>query len=281
MNTIHITDCTGASPEHTLKHQLIAQGIIKDSTEWGPSNKDQYSVYNHFRHYAAQGYVPYGMCRALPNSHCGVCYHDTDYQYMFVSKTDEPFEVKWVDKDGNETLIVYPRVMYSGSECIHLADELKTLSVRCVKDYAISSITYTDGKIDAYDIVYNAHKWLVDHAVFPVDWFYFEPGLRNKLIWGQWKAGLGVHVYKAFDTESVVRGMSMAWRHYCKYRYEEDLWMKKRDNFVLKHLVRPTDIFDGKDKFGGFATRHTRQQVADPNKYVILTREQAIAIRTV
>lgn len=281
MKTIHITDCTGASPELTLKHQLISQGVIKDSSEWGPSNDDPCSIYNHFQHYAAQGYVPCEMSKASPNDHCGVCYHDIDYQYMFVSKTDEPFGVKWVNKDGDEALIVYPRVMYSGSKCIHLADELRALSVKCVKDYAVQGVTYTDGKIDAYDIIYNARHWTVDHAVLPVDWFYFSPDLRNRMIWGQWSAGIGAHVQKEFETESVLRGMAMAWKHYCKYRHEEDLWIKKRDNFVLKHLVRPTDIFDGKDKFGGFTTRHTRQQVTDPNKYVILTQEQAIAIRTV
>lgn len=278
MNTIYITDCTGVSPHNTLKHQLIEHCIIKDSTEWGPSNTDPNSVYNHFKHYAAQGYDPYSMAIASPNDHCGVCYHDIDYRYMFCSKTGEPFEVKWTSPEGKDVLIVYPKFMYSGSECIHLADELKVLSLRCVKDFAVPGISFTDGRINAGDIVRNAKQWKTDHAVFPVDWFYFTPDLRNRMIWGQWNNGIGAHVKQAFDSESVLRRMSMAWKHYCKYRDEENLWMKKRDNFILRHLARAKDLFDGMDKFGGFATRNTELQVSDKNKYVILTREQAIAI---
>lgn len=282
MKVIEIKDCTGKNPSCTLKHQLIAAGVIKDSTGWGGSHSsDTTSVFYHFKHYASAEYIPDSVCVASPNEHCGVCFHAINYKFCFKSVSGRPFTMNWRDKDGEEYGITYPATMNSGSECINLANELKSLTHKYIKDCNVPRIDFHDGRICANTLIQNASDWEKDYEVFPLEWVYFDEILRDRLVWYQYKRHVGAHIEDKFDGETVIARMNQAYQTYKSNRDVEEEWIRSKDHSLLARspLRRAEMLFYGKNKFGQLMTRKSiGDHACEPYKYVILTREQAIQI---
>lgn len=277
--TLILGPCDGLSEERTLKWQLIKAGIIKDCTEWGKSHlEDPRSVFHFFKHHASDGYAPDFVDSADPDSHCGVCFHRIDYSFVFRSKTNDPFQAVWVNEKGEDVPILFPVTMISGSECIHLANELKSLIAACRKKFNAFHISFEDGLIDMDSILKHADEWTVDVAAFPLEWFYFSPSLRDRLVWWQHSGhgGYGAHVEQSFDRKTILQRCKAALDYYSQYEDENSRWINGR--IFPKHLQRAHDLFYGKDKFGKIATRGTYFQPQTETKYVILTKQKAMRL---
>lgn len=277
---LHLSNCTGATPSETLKHQLIAAGLIKDSSEWGSgAEEDPTSVFWHFKHYAAQGYRPDSFL-SKAHLHCGVCNHDIEYQYRFVSKTGHSFGVPYIKPDGEAIIIEYPEKMYSGSVCIHLDEELKGLVRWLCKEYGVDHFDFDDGRIDFNSILKSAKK-SPEVGAFPLVWFYFDVGIRNNLIWKQWSGKLGAHVEHVFKCKDYMRKLARARKFYTQNIACEELWTRTRLSKDIGVLQTPTQLFYGRDKFNAITTRHTPEQTCSPNKYVVLTRDQFLTLKRI
>lgn len=276
--TLKLGPCDGITQERTLKWQLIRAGIIKDSTEWGNRNiENPNSVFYFFKHHASTGYNPLYTDIAGSTHHCGICYHDIDYQFVYQSKTGKPFVSTWLREDGESVDIEFPEYMVSGSECIHLADELKSLISACRTRFGVSRLEFEDGLIDMTAIIKSAKDWTVDAMAFPLEWFYFSKDLRNYLVWWQHRnyGGLGAHVEEGFGG-TVLQKCKAALDYYRKYAAENLAWIELKQYPV--HLCRAYDLFLGQDKFGRNTTRDTYCQPQSGLKYVILTKSNAMTI---
>lgn len=237
-------------------------------------------MFYHFKHYAAEKYRPTTVCLASPGDHCGVCYHSIDYKYCFVSETGEPFEVLWRSPEGEDVVLQYPSYICSGSECIHLSDELVAITRKYMKDLSTSEIEFYDGRICADDLICNAKNWVTDYAVFPLEWVYFNESLRDRLVWYQYKRKTGAHVECEFEG-SLLSRMKKAYATYTENAELERAWMatQHHEKLIGAPICRAEVLFYGKDKFGRIATRKSHgEQACEPEKYVILTREQAIQL---
>lgn len=277
-NKIVLGPCDGLTEARTLKWQLVRAGIIEDCTGWGKSNLEQpHSVFHFFKHHASRGYVPESVAPASTSKHCGVCYHRIDYSFRFRSKTGEPFTEVWVDENNNPVEIQFPEIMISGSECIHLADELKSLIVACRSRFKASELKFEDGLIDLEGIIKTAQDWKVECAAFPLEWFWCSPSIRDRLIWWQHAehGGLGAHVNKLFSG-TVLQRCKAAVAFYNQNAVENSAWISNK--VIPKNLQRAYDLFLGKDKFGKFTSRGTYFQPQSNTKYVILTKQNAINI---
>lgn len=277
--TLVLGPCDGLTRERTLKWQLVNAGIIPDCKGWGKSfMEDPDSVFHFFKHHASEGYEPEFVDVADPDSHCGVCYHSVNFSFKFRSKTDEPFQAVWVDQKGEDVSILFPATMTSGCECIHLADELKSLIAACRTKFNTFHLSFEDGLIDIDSILKHASEWTVDVAAFPLEWFYFSTQLRNKLVWWQHSAhgGYGAHVEQPFDRKTILQRCKSALDYYAQYEDENSRWVNGR--IYPKHLQRAYDLFCGRDKFGNIATRNTYFQPQTNTKYVILTKQKAMRL---
>lgn len=271
--------CDGLTRERTLKWQLVNAGIIPDCTGWGKRFMEEPgSVFHFFKHHASDGYEPEFVDTAAPDSHCGVCFHSIDYAFVFRSKTGNPFQAIWVDEKGEDVTIQFPITMISGSECIHLADELKSLIAACRTKFNAYHLTFEDGLIDMDSILKHASEWNVDVAAFPLEWFYFAPRYRNRLVWWQHSGhgGYGAHVNQAFDRKTILQRCKAALDYYAQYEDENSRWVNGR--VYPKKLERAYDLFCGRDKFGKITTRDTYFQPQTETKYVILTKQKAMRL---
>lgn len=274
--TLILGPCDGLNEARTLKWQLIKAGIIKNCKDWGKSHlEDPRSVFYFFKHHASEGYEPEFVDSAAQGSHCGVCFHPIDYSFVFRSKTGNPFQAVWVNEKGEDVPIQFPAKMVSGSECIHLADELKSLIAACRTKFNATHLSFEDGLIDMDSVLRHASEWKVDVAAFPLEWFYFAPILRNRLVWWQHsgRGGYGAHVEQSLDRKTILQRCKSALDYYTQYKDENSRWVEGR--IFPKHLQRAYDLFYGRDKFGKIATRDTYFQPQTETKYVILTKQNA------
>ena len=263
---------------HTLVQQLLDQGVIQHRSEWGPkAEKDQKSVFWHFRHYPSQMYEPDSVNYVTTRGHCGVCYKEINYKYVCYSKTGGRFTVDWTSPDGTTYDIEYPEKMVCGSTCIHLPEQLTSLVIKCYRELKAQRIQFHDGRILADPLIKSVYDWKVDIFAFPLEWFFFSSKARWQLMLGQKNQKRGLHVEKMYNG-TVCQNCANVIKFYRAHEDEER-------NFINGKIYTPTflrtadKLFHGTDKFGAIRCiqriADTDHQTSEPQKYVILTRTQA------
>lgn len=242
--------CDGVTMERTLEAQLIKHGIIDE--KWSHCNEDTPgSVFFWFKHVGAAVYEPDSIeCNAEGTSHCGVCYHDIDYVYHFNRIGSDRINLT------RDLDIAMPLTIVSGSECIHLADEL--LSIRnwlFRHGFAVRRIQFKRSRIDVQCIIDSFETWDRDRVALPLRWFYFSPSIRNFLALDD-RFGRGEHVFLASSDRSVPRNMNRA---------------AKENGYISTK-----SIFQGRDEYEMKpADINSDWQSSHPCAFVILRREVA------
>ena len=248
---IQIGVCDGSSREATLERQLIKNGLM--AQKWSMSDDTPGTVFFWFKHVAAQVYEPDMM---EPNEtkdwHCGVCYTAIKHLYHFRGGGIVNFA-----KDIDVSL---PPVIVSGSECIWLGKELKALTNYLVSSkYVVGPVRYTRGRIDAQCLFDSFDQWPYDEFVLPLQWFYLKPNQRRGLsrtINGWDRATQVLSWWKSKD-DSIPKLMNHIRKSEARYGLGEKFW-------------NGTDI-DGKT----MATIDTDSQVAEPNRFIVVSRTDA------
>lgn len=199
-----IGECDGSTREATLEAQLINYGII--DSKWSHCNEDTPgSVFFWFKHVGASVYEPEYIAYEDENTrHCGVCFHDIDFVYYFNRVVHEPINLT------RDLDILLPRTMVSGSECIHLADELMAIRNYLFKHRLVHErITFIRSRIDARCVIGAWKTWDREKVALPLRWFYFTPSIRKVLALDD-SFGSGVHVFLGSSDNSVPRKMNAA-----------------------------------------------------------------------
>lgn len=242
--------CDGRTRERTLESRLMEAGIIDG--KWSHRNEDTPgSVFYWFKHVGASVYSPDFIDYNLESTnHCGICYHDIDFVYHFNrGETDRINLTRDLD-------IVMPPTIVSGSECIHLADELIGIRNWLFKHgFAIRRIKFNRGRIDAQCIIDSYQKWDRPVVALPLMWFYFTPTQRRFLAMDD-SFGMGRHVFLASGEKSVPKRMNLA--------------AKENGNISTKSL------FGGRDEYAmNMASIDTDEQSSHPCAFAIITVDQA------
>ena len=242
-----IGPCTGKNEQSTLRYNLRKYGVISkgDMDNRGPG-----TVFNWMEHHAHEHYVPSGFMSG-GDWHCGICFHHITNIYKYVSIDGRRPVVDINDK----IRLNMPPVLIAGCECIQLSDFMRTAIAKVnstfkFKDYVIS---FKYGLMSADDIIRNWQAWPVEIFAFPLECFYFSPGLRRKLMLGQTNMGYGRHVIL----------------HNRTARLE---WTRAIN---APRTVKAWSLFYGWDDGGRICTVDTVEQVAEYGRYAIVSRRNA------
>lgn len=246
---IFIGTCDGSSKFNTLEHQLIAEGIL--DTKWSMNNDDEPgSIFYWFKHVGATEYIPESYLHHTDAWHCGICYHEINHIYRYSRMNGGPVNLT------EDIDVMLPETIISGSECINLTEELRALTNYIDRNgFATRGIFYKFGRIAAREIIASWDSWKKNEIALPVQWFYFEPVERQKLMLGQDNSGYGRHVEFYGRYDSVPRCMAAALRQ--------------------PRNIRAYQLFNGLDEYKKTADLNTVGQVATSCHYVVLTRDSA------
>lgn len=241
--------CDGSDKKHTIEQQLIDFGVM--DKKWSHrSDNVPGSIFYWFTHVAAPAYSISKWTTDVPGN-CGICYTSIEHKYYYVLNGDPKVNL-------NEKYdVILPREVTTGSECINLTKQMKNLLKNLDEKGMVSgSLRFTRGRILARDIINSFSTWKVDTIALPLQWFYFENWWRPLFMLGQDNMGYGYHsTYEG--TDSVWTNMKLAAR-------------KER-------IIRAFELFRGEDEFHEPVTIYTHgRQVADADKYVVLTRHSAM-----
>ena len=251
---IEIYGCDGSSPETTLEAQLLQHGIIgrrwslKDMKEGGEVPG---SIFYWFKHVASQTMEPDSIMKKLSGKwHCGICYHDISNVYYYNNVFNKPVNL------NSELDIMLPPTIVSGSECIHLADEMRHM-IDYLFEHGIVShkMTFTHGRIDAQCVVDSFESWDRDEVALPVSWFYFKPNFRRGLTCKHPTAYRHPHVYAPMGAKSTAVNMNNA--------------LKQR------RMVFDEDIFLGREANGMRVDVNSDGQTVNACLYIVIDKETA------
>lgn len=253
--TILIGACDGKTRERTLEHQLIRNGIIDG--KWSHAGDETPgSIFFWFKHVAAGIYEPdYMELDSIDTNHCGICYHDIEYVYHFISDGMHKLNLTR-DMD-----VVMPATIVSGSECIHLGDEMLRLREWLFRHGLVQKVMkFTRSRIDVQCIIDCWQTWDRDVVALPLRWFYFRPDIRQAMARGE-SFGRGRHIFGAYAGDSLPRKMNMA---------------AKETGYI-----RAKDIFSGRDDYTGRVVDiNCDGQSSHPCAYAKLYRDQAMELAT-
>ena len=220
---IEIFGCDGSSPETTLEAQLLKHGIIEKRwsiKEMKDGCEIPGTIFYWFKHVASQSMTP-DTIKMDPDQkwHCGICYHEINNIYYYRKTSSAPINL------NRHLDIILPETIVSGSECIHLADEMRNL-IRYLFDHGIVShrMTFTHGRIDAQCVVDSFETWDREEVALPVSWFYFKPNFRRGLVSNNPSAYKHPHVYEPFDYNSVPLKMNGALRQ-AKFTLDDSIFI--------------------------------------------------------
>lgn len=254
---ITLSACDGSSEQATMEWQLRKLGLIK---KWRHEDDDRPgTVFYWFKHVAAQAYEPsmFSYLGKNNGSICGVC-GKKDIQKVYSFRLTGSGIVNLTDTMD----ILLPEIMKSGSICIHLADEFRSLTEYLIKNHLVlnGDVHFRMGRIVARDIIDAWHSWdkSTDVVALPVQWFYFTPMERKLLMLGQSVSGYGYHVYNANSSKYVLMRMAAARK--------------------AKRTISAYRLFDGTDEYGHRCDIATPAQTAIKHVYVILTRKSACGL---
>lgn len=239
--------CDGSSFDYTLAGHLKRLGLLKG--RWKSGEHTPGSVFYWFRHVAALQFVPDSL-ELVDSWHCGVCFkHPIKLKFTMKNMAfNKPLNIT------EHADILLPKYIVTGSECIHLSDDMRNL-VRYMREHGImpeGGIRFVMGRFDAMDIVRNYAAWEFDTVALPVRWFYFKPEFRHVLYYYRWSRGYGLHVVMPPEG-----------------RGPGDL-MHRASRFCRSSHAR--DLFWGMDEYDRPATMDTPNQCADKYGYVVLER---------
>lgn len=247
---IELKDCDGSSETATLEFQLKELGLVN---KWRHEDDDRPgTVFYWFKHCAAQVYEPEYYSYLSKSWMCGVCGKKNIHHVYTFRRTGAGIVNITEDAD-----VLLPVVMRSGCVCIHLADELKSLTGFLIRNHMVRGldVRYRMGRVVARDVIDACHEWDREIIAMPVQWFYFTPIERKLLMLGQSVSGYGFHVYRRDDDPHVLNRMKRAGK--------------------TQRTMSAFHLFQGKDEYGNRCDIYSDRQAADKYCHVILTRRSA------
>ena len=212
------------------------------------------TVFYWFKHYAAQVYAPDRVeAHKVKDWHCGVCFHAIQHLYYFVGGGIVNFD--------DDTDVELPPSIVSGSECIWLAEELRSLTNYLFqKGFVTRELKYTRGRIDAQCVFDSFASWPTDEIALPIQWFYFRPNFRRGMLTAMKCGGSPSQTISWWSNQknSIPTTMSHIVSHGSRSNFGDSFW-------------RGTDT-DGKT----FSDIDSDSQSAEPFRYVIVSRSAAM-----
>lgn len=252
--------CTGATREDTLEHQLKKQGLI--TRRWSiKGDSKPGDIFYWVTHVMSRAYdANYMSLYQSSRWHCGICFTEISYVFVYRAKPEYIDEIYGRVRLNltDDADILLPNTIVSGSECIHLGDKLKGL-VRylCACKYIadLQQIKFRFSRIDAGNIILGYERWERDEIAMPVQWFYFEPGLRKAIGDIQNRVMFQKNVCYPLEADGVGANM------YRALAYPRNIGVRQ--------------AFEGRDEYMARTTMETDRQTASPLYYIVISRDMA------